>query len=122
MPSSSVPIKSMAALDITLVYAPAPRTVFETTVQVAPGQTIAQCLNQAGWLQRFPEIVNTPLTLGIWGRKAQADTVLRAGDRVEVYRDLRVDPKVARRERFVGQGARSAGLFSRRRPGAKPGY
>nr|MCU0926665.1 RnfH family protein [Hydrogenophaga sp.] len=48
--------------------------------------------------------------------------VLREGDRVEVYRLLRVDPKVARRERFVGQGARRAGLFAQRRPGSKAGY
>ena len=48
--------------------------------------------------------------------------VLREGDRVEVLRELRVDPKVARRERFNQQGARSTGLFARRRPGAKSGY
>jgi putative ubiquitin-RnfH superfamily antitoxin RatB of RatAB toxin-antitoxin module len=47
---------------------------------------------------------------------------LQDGDRLEVYRPLRVDPKVARRERFKGQGARTAGLFAKRRPGAKPGY
>ena len=48
--------------------------------------------------------------------------MLRADDRVEVYRPLQVDPKVARRERFVRQGAKSAGLFTKRRPGAKAGY
>jgi sulfur carrier protein len=47
---------------------------------------------------------------------------VREGDRVEVYRGLKVDPKVARRERFRSQGARAAGLFAKRRPGAKPGY
>ncbi len=57
---------------------------------------------------------------GIWGRKVAAEQVLRDGDRVEVYRPLRVDPKVARRERFRTQGARSAGLFAKRPPGAKP--
>jgi putative ubiquitin-RnfH superfamily antitoxin RatB of RatAB toxin-antitoxin module len=41
---------------------------------------------------------------------------------LEFYRALRVDPKVARRERFNKQGSRGAGLFSKRRPGAKPGY
>ena len=37
--------------------------------------------------------------------------VLRDQDRIEIYRPLRVDPKVARRERFVKQGSRGAGLF-----------
>jgi len=41
---------------------------------------------------------------------------------VEIWRPLRVDPKLARRERFGRQGARSAGLFAKRRPGSKPGY
>jgi putative ubiquitin-RnfH superfamily antitoxin RatB of RatAB toxin-antitoxin module len=41
---------------------------------------------------------------------------------VEVYRELLVDPKVARRERFRKQGSRAAGLFARRKPGAKAGY
>jgi sulfur carrier protein len=47
---------------------------------------------------------------------------LRDQDRVEFYRGLRVDPKVARRERFSKQGARASGLFAKRRPGSKPGY
>jgi hypothetical protein len=46
----------------------------------------------------------------------------RHGDRLEICRGLRVDPKVARRERFVAQGARGSGLFASRRPGAKSGY
>jgi hypothetical protein len=41
---------------------------------------------------------------------------------VEVYRGLLVDPKVARRERFKSQGSRGAGLFAKKRPGAKSGY
>ena len=37
---------------------------------------------------------------GLWGRAATATTVLHDGDRIEIYRPLRVDPKVARRERY----------------------
>jgi putative ubiquitin-RnfH superfamily antitoxin RatB of RatAB toxin-antitoxin module len=33
---------------------------------------------------------------------------------VEVLRPLQVDPKVARRERFVKQGTRGAGLFAKK--------
>ncbi len=40
---------------------------------------------------------------------------LKDGDRVEIYRQLVVDPKVARRERFVRQGSRGAGLFAKDR-------
>lgn len=91
-------------------------------MEVPDACTLQQALQLSGWLQRFPEIGSEGLQLGIWNHRAAAETMLREGDRVEIYRPLRVDPKVARRERFVGQGARSAGLFSRRRPGGKAGY
>jgi putative ubiquitin-RnfH superfamily antitoxin RatB of RatAB toxin-antitoxin module len=108
------------SLHITLVYASAPRTVHELQIELAEGATVQQALSQAGWLERFTELPQQ--SLGVWGRKAAWSTVLRDGDRVEFYRALRVDPKVARRERFVGQGARATGLFNRRRPGSKAGY
>jgi sulfur carrier protein len=47
---------------------------------------------------------------------------LQDGDRLEWLRPLQVDPKVARRERFKRQGAKTAGLFAQRRQGAKAGY
>lgn len=109
-------------MKVELVYASAERTVHSAAIDAPPGCTLGQALALAGWLDRFPEIDAHPLAVGIWNHKATRETTLREDDRVEVYRGLRVDPKVARRERFTGQGARTAGLFSRRRPGAKPGY
>lgn len=107
-------------MKVLLVYAPAARNLHEVALEVPAGTSLEQLLSLSGWLDRFPEIMT--LTVGIWNRQAPRDTLLRDGDRVEIYRDLRVDPKVARRERFVGQGARGAGLFSKRRPGSKAGY
>ncbi|MGI9216795.1 MAG: RnfH family protein [Hydrogenophaga sp.] len=107
-------------MNITLLYASAPRTVHELDLDVPAACTLGQALVLSGWLEQHPEMHT--LATGIWNRKAPLDAVLREGDRVEVYRELRVDPKVARRERFAGQGARGAGLFSRRRPGSKAGY
>jgi uncharacterized protein len=107
---------------ITLVHSPAPREAHELVMDVPPGSTLSQALALSGWRQRFPALDKPELNTGIWGRKAALDTVLRDGDRVEFYRGLRVDPKVARRERFVGQGARAAGLFAQRRPNSKSGY
>lgn len=59
---------------------------------------------------------------GVWGRNQALDYRLQEGDRAELYQPLKVDPKVARRERFAKQGARSAGLFAKRRPNSKAGY
>ena len=106
-------------LQVTLVASLAPREVHELTLNFAAGATLQDAVQATGWLQGVPE---SEWDCGIWGRRALPDTPLKNGDRVELYRALRVDPKVARRERFNRQGARGAGLFASRRPGAKPGY
>jgi putative ubiquitin-RnfH superfamily antitoxin RatB of RatAB toxin-antitoxin module len=38
-------------------------------------------------------------SVGIWGARVLQDTVLREGDRVELYRALKADPKDQRRRR-----------------------
>jgi uncharacterized protein len=48
------------------------------------------------------------LQAGIWGKTAALDTQLRDGDRVELTRGLRVDPKEARRQRYRRDGLRRA--------------
>lgn len=117
---TSKPIQS--GISVTLVFAPAPRAWIEETVCVPKGTSLAGALVASGWKERFQLAQNPDAAFGIWGRAADLGTVLREGDRVEVVRQLRVDPKVARRERFRKQGSKAAGLFSQRRPGSKAGY
>ena len=105
---------------VTVVYAPEPHEVLEWNLELPEGATVRDAVMASGWRAAAPG-VDVP-DVGIWGRRCGAQQALREGDRVEVYRPLKVDPKVAHRERFRSQGARAAGLFARRRPGAKPGY
>ena len=109
-------------LQITVVYAPYHRDVREVVLQLSPGSTVLQALQASGLLRLFPELDASSLKLGVWGNSAGLTQTLLDQDRIEIYRPLRVDPKVARRERFVSQGARSAGLFVKKRAGAKAGY
>lgn len=109
-------------IQVVVAYAPAPREVIERAVELRDGATVQDALQASGLTQDYPGIGDGEGMLGVWGRKAEPGQVLKDRDRVEIYRPLRVDPKVARRERFNAQGARAAGLFARRRPGAKPGY
>ena len=109
-------------LCVTVVYSPAAREVQEVSLEMATPCSALQALQQSGLLARFPEIDSQLAVIGIWGRKVPLDQALRDRDRVEVYRPLRVDPKVARRERFAKQGRRGAGLFEKKRAGAKAGY
>lgn len=107
---------------ITLVYSPANRVTVEEHVDVPEGSTVARALTISGLRQRFSLDARNDVSFGIWNRPATLQTELKSDDRVEAYRPLRVDPKLARRERFNRQGTKAAGLFAKRRPGAKPGY
>jgi putative ubiquitin-RnfH superfamily antitoxin RatB of RatAB toxin-antitoxin module len=104
---------------ITLVHSPEPGEARELALTLDIGSTVAQALAIAA-LQGFE--LPPDACIGVWGKKTALEHVLVEADRVEIYRTLRVDPKVARRLRFAGQGAKSAGLFSTRRAGAKAGY
>lgn len=110
------------ALRVCVVYSAGPRTTVEKNILLAAGSTVDDALQVSGILQSFPDLRLTKGSVGIWGRKVGPGHPLRDQDRVEIYRPLLVDPKVARRERFVKQGARKSGLFASRRPGAKAGY
>ena len=109
-------------MKIFVLYSHAARQIREWTLDLEPGSTAQQALESSGVLEEFPELRLQPLLMGIWGKRASINKVLRDNDRLEIYRVLRVDPKVARRERFDRQGAKGAGLFAATRPGAKAGY
>ncbi|MDP2033482.1 MAG: RnfH family protein [Polaromonas sp.] len=109
-------------MNIVLVYSPAPRQAREWTLELPLGSTVAQAIESSGILLAFPELAASRPLVGIWGRKTSLKQLLQDQDRVEIYRPLRVDPKVARRERFSSQGVKKSGLFARKRAGAKAGY
>lgn len=109
-------------MKVSIVYSPAPRQLREWLLTLAPGSSVEQAIAASTLLKDFPELLATPLAVGVWGRKSSLAHLLQDQDRVEIYRGLRVDPKVARRERFNRQGAKSAGLFATTRAGGKAGY
>lgn len=85
-------------MHVELVYAlPAAQEVLE--LSLPQGVTIRRALELSGLLDRHPDIDGDALAVGVFGRTAGADTVLKDGDRVEIYRPLVADPKQARRRR-----------------------
>lgn len=101
-------------LRVTVMYSPAPRQVHEWAVELAPQATVLQALQASGLAGVSTDLDLRAAAVGIWGRKASLEQPVREGDRVEIYRPLTVDPKLARRERFRKQGQRAAGLFARK--------
>jgi putative ubiquitin-RnfH superfamily antitoxin RatB of RatAB toxin-antitoxin module len=73
------------------VVAAVPRKEFVVTVELPEGATVRDALMKAGFNDERP--------VGIFGEPATPETKLADGDRVEVYRPLKIDPKEARRRR-----------------------
>jgi putative ubiquitin-RnfH superfamily antitoxin RatB of RatAB toxin-antitoxin module len=109
-------------LRVSLVYSPAARDVREVLLDLPGNSTVMQAIRASELPDLLALLDQTVVRIGVWGQAATLDQILHDQDRVEFYRVLSVDPKLARRKRFVGQGARSAGLFIKKRPGAKAGY
>ena len=103
-------------LKIEVVWVDAQAQVQERSVELPLGACLRDALAASGVTLQAQQ------SCGIWGRTKDVLHVLQNGDRVELYHPLKVDPKVARRERFAKQGARSAGLFASRRANSKAGY
>ncbi len=87
-----------AILRVQVCYA-LPDECFLKEMSVAAGTTLEQAVRDSGVLQRYPHLGLATQKTGIFGKLRPADTVLRDGDRVEIYRPLQADPKETRRRR-----------------------
>ena len=85
---------------IEVAYAkPADQVVI--ALQVPTDSTIAQAIALSRLSERFPEIAESELKVGIFGTVCKLDHPVKQGDRVEIYRPLIHDPKEARRNRAL---------------------
>jgi len=103
-----------AELTIEVVYAAAPHDVRAVSLELQEGATLADAVRESGLLTGLSAEVADALKPGIWGRAATLDTRLREGDRVELTRGLRVDPKEARRQRYRRDGVRGKARSAKR--------
>jgi len=79
-------------------------------LDVAPGTTALEAAQQSGIEQEFPGLViDAGSPLGIFGHAVPPQQPLKAGDRVEIYRPLKADPKAARKARAEKAKARREG-------------
>ena len=93
----------MKGLRVQVVYAtPAEQAVID--VQLPAGATVGDAIRACGILARFSEIDLMQVAVGIFGERAGLGDPVREGDRVEIYRELQVDPKQARRRRARKRG------------------
>ena len=72
---------------------------FLKSLDVKLGASVSEAIALSGVLEEFPEINLDLNPVGIYSKKVTLDSVVKDGDRIEIYRALRVSPKEARRLR-----------------------
>ena len=87
----------MAEIRVQVCYLSPQVLLRELTL--AEGSTLRDALRASAIEAPGLDLATCPV--GIFGKKKAPDTVLRDGDRVEIYRPLVADPKDARRRRVA---------------------
>ncbi len=86
-----------AELTIEVVAGDAGRQTLRRLV-VPEGTTVSDAIKRAGLDAVLPDLEIDPARLGIFGQRVEPDQPLKDGDRVEIYRPLKADPKEVRRQ------------------------
>lgn len=85
-------------MKVEVAYA-VPDAQVVVAVELPPGATIEQAIAASGLLQQFPQIDLRHDGVGIFGERRVLTDIVTDGDRVEIYRPLKADPKDQRRQR-----------------------
>jgi putative ubiquitin-RnfH superfamily antitoxin RatB of RatAB toxin-antitoxin module len=75
------------------------QSLTEITLTLARGASLQDALAQARTHAGFGMLIDEAVAVGVFGKKLELGATLCDGDRVELYRALVVEPKVARRRR-----------------------
>lgn len=103
------PAEAGMTLHVEVALGLAPRRVHLVRLSLPAGSTVRDALFAADiWSLddslTLQAIESGEWTVGVWGRKERPGHILRDQDRVELVRQLKVDPKEARRVRYRAQG------------------
>jgi len=64
-------------------------------------RTVRDAVMASGILDAYPEIQAWEDKVGIFGEQVSPDTIIKNGDRIEIYRSLIHDPKESRLQRVA---------------------
>lgn len=86
-------------MEVEVVFVAADGRQRRIEFDLLPPFTVEHAIAQSGILAEFPEIAVAPLQAGIFGSRVALHRPVNPGERVEIYRQLKIDPKQARRQR-----------------------
>ncbi len=91
-------MENVENIQVTVIYAVSDHARI-VPLTLKRGSTLIDAIKQSGLEQEVKLPFGTEIIAGVYGRRQKPDYCLRDGDRVELYRQLKFDPKEARRRR-----------------------
>ncbi|MCK5924372.1 MAG: RnfH family protein [Methylococcales bacterium] len=89
-----------ALIEVEVAYADAEQQLI-IPLNLAPTSCVQEAITLSGIEDYFPDCNLLTMPVGIFGQRCGLNQLLKKGDRVEIYRPLICDPKVARRNRAL---------------------
>lgn len=83
-------------ITVEVVYAK-PEVQRVMVVEIKQGSSMEMAIQASGVLAIFPEIDLTKHKIGVFSKSRLLSDTVDAGDRIEIYRPLTIDPMEARR-------------------------
>jgi len=96
-----VNVLNKQSINIEVAYA-LPDKQWLIPLQVSFGTTVERAIKRSGILLQCPEIDLRQCVVGIFSKKVPLHSIVRDGDRIEIYRKLLMDPKEARKAKVLG--------------------
>jgi hypothetical protein len=82
-------------MHVEIAYSSLAGKAYLVTIELPEKATIKDALEAAPFLEAHPEILKSEV--GVFSHKGTHETVLKEGDRVEIYRPLLIHPMDKRR-------------------------
>lgn len=82
---------------VEIVFIDEKNNLFQKYLSMPDNSSVKDAVALSGLYERYPECADMPL--GVFGKNISATAIVKEGDRIEVYRALRIDPMKKRRLR-----------------------
>lgn len=84
-------------IKVELIYIPKSGDIFHKNFSLSHPVTVGEIINLSGIYKKYPETCECKM--GIFSKPVSIDTLVQDGDRIELYRQLELDPKEKRRKK-----------------------
>lgn len=85
-------------MQVEVIYIDAAAEFIEV-VELPAGANVKDAILASGLIEKCGNVSLSKNQVGVFGKQVSLDTTLKSGDRVEVYRPLKLSPMEARRLR-----------------------